>query len=214
MSKEKIELSELALEAHDSLIVLGNIAISFAAVERLTIYSSGNFENDSEHSYHLALSATELSATYFPELDTGLVSQFCLVHDLPEIYAGDVPSYNLTPEEIEEKEAIEKLAAERLLTELPSYIASLLERYEKQEEPEARFVRLVDKLMPAVIHAVASKENKEVFLGKYNIKSIEELELESLKRTKKLKEMFPEFDLLHIVRLFTSSTARHNLFAE
>ncbi len=212
MSNSNEELNELAIEAHDRLIILGNIAVSFAQVERLTVYSKGNFENDSEHSFHLALSATELAASYYPELDTGLVSQFCLVHDLPEIYAGDVPSYDLSDEERRSKEKAEAIATERLLSELPPHIADLLSRYEKQEEPEARFVRLVDKLMPAVIHAIASKDNREIFLQKYGIKTIEELEERSVRRTNELIEMFPEFDLIHMIRILTSSTARRNLF--
>lgn len=205
--------TELAFEARDSLITLGNITVSFAQVDRLTVYPTGDQENDAEHSFHLALSAVELAATYYPDLDTGLVAQFSLVHDLPEVYALDTPSYRLSAQERQEKEDREKLALVRLLTELPPHTAQLLMRYEEQTEPEARFVRLIDKLLPAVIHAVAADANREVFLQKYDIKSAEELKKQSKIKGEELRVMFPEFDFIHIVRSLTSSVAIHELFA-
>lgn len=212
MNGRRPEAYEPAAEAYDYLLRLGDISVRTAEVPRLIVYPSGRPENDAEHSFHLQLSATELAGTYFPELDTGLVAQFCGVHDLPEIYAGDTPSYDLSPEEVRAKEAAEAEACERLLQELPPYTAQLLQRYEAQIEPEARFVRFVDKLLPAIIHTIATEVNREPFLGTYGITDAEELEMRSAKHTAKIKALFPDSPFLHRLRDLTARSALEQFF--
>jgi 5'-deoxynucleotidase YfbR-like HD superfamily hydrolase len=199
-------------QAHDDLLKLGELTIRFANVHRITLYPDGHYENDAEHSFHLAISATEIAASYHPELDLGLVSQFSIVHDLPEIYAGDVPSFSLSNDERSKKEKAEKVALEKLLNELPSHTAKLLKRYEDQKEPEARFVRLIDKILPAVIHAVATEANKEDFLSRYNITGVEDIDRGNEIFLVRLQQMFPEFDSILIVRELVAQTSRNRLF--
>ena len=169
VNKKKVQ------QAHDDLIKLGDVTTRFANIHRATLYPNGRPENDVEHSFHLAISATEIAASYHPELDVGLVSQFSIVHDLVEIYAGDVPSYKLNDDELARKEEAERIALEKLLKELPSYTAKILSRYEAQKEPEARFVRFIDKLLPPVIHTIATEANKEKFFNQFNITSVEDI---------------------------------------
>lgn len=199
-------------QAHDDLVKLGDLTVRFANVHRSTLYPDGHYENDTEHSFHLAISATEIAASYHPELDVGLVSQFSIVHDLAEIYAGDVPSYKLNDDERAKKEAAEKIALEKLLVELPSYTAKLLLRYEAQQEPEARFVRLIDKLLPPVIHTVATEANKEDFLNRFNIVTVEDINKGNELFLTRLKQTFPEFDLLLVVREIITQTSRDRFF--
>lgn len=199
-------------QAHDDLMQLGELTVRFADVHRSTLYPDGHYENDTEHSFHLAISATEIAASYHPELDVGLVSQFSIVHDLAEIYAGDVPSFTLTDAERAKKEAAEKIGLERLLNELPSHTAKLLRRYEEQQEPEARFVRLIDKLLPPIIHAVALEANKEDFLDRYNIQTAEDIDKGNELFLARLQHMFPEFDFLLIVRELVAQTSRNRMF--
>lgn len=212
MNKHKKTDYNLALEAHDILITLGVFSIKYANIERLPHYSQGRPENDAEHSYLLAICAIELAYRYYPKLDTGLISQFCLMHDFPEIYAGDTPSFKLTETEKAKKEEAESLATERLLNELPQYTARLLSRYEEQKEPEARFVRLVDKIMPGLVHAIAPDANREVFLGKYKLKTIEELRVTSKVNLDELKVKYPEFEFIHSVLELIAKTSREKLF--
>ena len=124
-------------QAHDYMLVIGKLVIDFARVTRAPRLPDGARETDVEHSFHLGLSATELAGTYFPDLDAGLVAQFSLVHDLPEVYVGDVWTFGISPEDRAKKEQDEKQATLRLLKELPPNTANLLERYEKQIEKEA-----------------------------------------------------------------------------
>jgi 5'-deoxynucleotidase YfbR-like HD superfamily hydrolase len=199
-------------EAHDFLLKLGEMTVKFADIHRITIYPNGNYENDAEHSFHLSLSAVEIAANYHPELDLGLVSQFSIVHDLPEIYAGDTPSFNITSEAKLNKEEAERVAVIRLLKELPPHTAMLLKRYEEQVEPEARFVRLIDKLLPAVIHAVATNANREDFINRFKLTTVEILDEGVKARQEQLRHMFPEFKFILIVQELISQTSRNQLF--
>lgn len=199
-------------QAHDQLITLGEITVKFADIHRITIYPDGHYENDPEHSFHLALSATEIAANFHPELDLGLISQFSIVHDLPEVYAGDIPSFERTEEARIKKEEAEQKALEKLYEELPPHTASLLKRYEEQVEPEARFVRLIDKLLPPVIHAVAVEANKEDFINRFNIRTLEEVEVANERFFAKLQEMFPEFDFILLLRKAIEQTSSEKFY--
>ena len=65
-------------QAHDYLLALGYLIVRFAEVDRAPRYPNSDRENDVEHSFHLAISSTELAADYYPELDVGLVAEFSL----------------------------------------------------------------------------------------------------------------------------------------
>lgn len=201
-----------ASQAHDYLLSLGDFAMRFAEVERAPRYVSGKRENDSEHSFHLALSAAELATDYYPELDIGLVTQFSLVHDLPEIYSGDVWTIGISEENRSKKEEAEKVANQKLVTELPPHIAQLLTRYEKQQEPEARFVRFVDKLMPDVIHIVDGDANS--FKEDHKINDIEKLKEIHDIFGEKLQTMFPEFKFVHKIRKEILETFKKRVFKD
>ncbi|MFZ1250131.1 MAG: HD domain-containing protein [Candidatus Microsaccharimonas sp.] len=200
-------LSKDAQKAHSILIYLARLTTKFSTIHRTTLYHDGHPESDVEHRFHLALSATELAVQFHPELNSGLVSQFSTVHDLVEIYAGDTPSFKLTDEEILKKARIEKVALEKLLNELPVYTAELLKRYEAQQEPEARFVRLIDKLLPPIIHTVAAEANHKPFFDIFDIQSVEDLEVGNANVLQRLKKQFPEFELILLVRELTAQVS-------
>lgn len=165
----------------------------------------GTRESDVEHSFHLALSATELAATYFPELDAGLVTQYSLVHDLPEVYAGDVWTFGITQEDRVKKEAAEADATKILMKELPPHTAQLLKRYESQSDQEALFVRFVDKMLPAVINYWAKDAN--TFKQDYDAHDRKDLHRRTQEWINELKARFPEYPFLHdlLERLYETS---------
>lgn len=201
-----------ARQAHDHLLVLGRVTTQFATVERAPRYPDGHRETDVEHSFHLALSAVELAATYHPDLDVGLVAQFSVVHDLPELYTGDVWTFGISVEDRAAKEAAEKEATARLLKELPPYTAQLLARYEQQEELEARFVRFVDKVLPSIINIMAGDAN--TFSQDYGMRSRADVLRQREARTAQLRELFPEFEFVHMVRDLLSKTSLAHLFPD
>ncbi|MCA9309379.1 HD domain-containing protein, partial [Candidatus Saccharibacteria bacterium] len=144
MQPESVAWQE-ASEVTKDVLYLGGFAVWYADVERATRYPS-RAESDVEHSYMLTLVALHLADSFYPHLDQAKIAQFCMIHDAPEAIVGDTPTFNISPEARVAKEAAESKAVTQLLAELPPYWARLLERYEEQVEPEARFVRLVDKV--------------------------------------------------------------------
>jgi putative hydrolase of HD superfamily len=201
-----------AEEAFDHLLALSRLAVKFAGVTRAPRQPDGRKESDVEHSYHLALSATELAAAYFPDLDTGLVAQFSLIHDLPELHVGDTPTFNITDEDRAKKEQVEKAALVRLLAELPPHTAELLERYERQEDPEARFVRFVDKILPALM--VLASGTASMFKTDYDLTSPLSLQEIRARETARLQSLFPDFPFIQMVREKVIARADAEIFPE
>lgn len=173
---ERIEMNGSALSAERlarTSIELGRAAMQFARIERVPRYHDSRRESDVEHSFMLALTAPELAQALELDLDIGLISQFSIVHDLIELKTDDVATLTLTEDQLLQKELVEKAALEGLLAELPPHTAHLLERYEHQAEPEARFVRFVDKLLPLVVDILG--DGKRVFQEDYALTSTAEL---------------------------------------
>lgn len=143
-SNAPTDLAGLALE-------LGKLSMDFARVERVPRYADGRRESDVEHSYMLALVAPELAHALDIGLDAALVHQYATVHDLIEVKTGDVATFMLSNEQLKQKEQTEMDALEDLLLELPPYNRDLVSRYEAQADPESRFVRAIDKLLPIIV---------------------------------------------------------------
>lgn len=189
-----------AQEAVTTVRNLAGLAMEFATVERVPRYNPEHREDDAQHSFMLALVATELAATYYPDLDAGLVSQFSTVHDLVELETKDTPTYTLDAAGLAIKHNAEQAALRKLCRRLPQYTALLLERYEKQVEPEARFVRLVDKILPIAVDILGP--GAQIMREDYSIHTTERLNQTEAKLAARLHAMFPEQELsfLHVVR--------------
>lgn len=110
----------------------------------------GRGESDAEHSWHLA-TVVMLLEDDFPELNFLKVLKLALVHDLPEIYAGDTNPYR---DNVEDKAEKEYQSAQQLYALLPDKhnhkMWQLFEEYENQTSEEARLVKRIDKLMPLI----------------------------------------------------------------
>jgi len=187
-------------EAAATTFTLGELAMRFARVERVPRYDEESRENDAEHSFMLGLVATELAIDYFPDLDSGLVAQFSLVHDLVELETADVATFILDDSELAAKADDELAALPRVLAALPRATSGLLWRYELQQEPEARFVRLVDKILPVIVDIAGP--GRKVMEEDYGVFTTEQLDENEDKLQRRFRQNFPEasFDLLHAVR--------------
>lgn len=141
----------------DAVVDLGRLALAFGRVDRTAVYHPGGItpESDTDHTVMLGWVACSLAARYFPQLDVGLVAQFALIHDAPEVYAGDTPTLRIDDAGRQAKAEREKAASQRIDREFTGrldWLPDYLEMYEQQEIPEARFVRGVDKVLPKVVH--------------------------------------------------------------
>ncbi|MFH1633830.1 MAG: HD domain-containing protein [Chloroflexota bacterium] len=123
-------------------------------------------ESVAEHSFGVALLALFLADAHFPVLDTGKVLRMALLHDIGEVYAGDiVPGAGVSAGE---KHQLETESASRVLGRQPrgkEYLA-LWEEFEEGESPEAQFVRQIDTLEMA-LQASVYEHQKLADLGDF-----------------------------------------------
>lgn len=190
---------ERGVKAAQIALGLGRTSMLFARVERAPRYADGERENDAEHSFMLGLVAPEIAESLGLPLDIGLVSRYSTVHDLIEVKTRDMPTFLFTKDQHLQKELDEQAALRILMAELPTHTAELLARYEAQADPEARFVRYVDKLLPIVIDVIGAGER--VMREDYGVHSLADLQRchadLHARITEKFGGEFPELDLAH-----------------
>lgn len=135
------------------MLDLVDLAYHYGQVKRAPEFPNGQREDDVKHSYTLQLVSVGLAGEYFPELDKGKIALFAMVHDMPELLTKDETTFNMDTDARALKQQREAVAIELLeahqLEAWPS-IMELLHEYEAQDTPEARFVRLIDKIMPGL----------------------------------------------------------------
>ena len=103
-------------------------------------------ESVADHNFGVAVLALWLAQAYFPQLDQHKVLCMALMHEIGEIYAGDIiPSDAVTAGEKHRREGD---SVQRVLAKLPggqAYI-QVWQEFEDGQSPEARFVRQIDRL--------------------------------------------------------------------
>jgi 5'-deoxynucleotidase YfbR-like HD superfamily hydrolase len=169
-------------------LAIARVALTFGQVQRATLHPDGTPESDTTHTVMLAMLVADVATR--EGLDVGLAVQFAVVHDLPETHALDTCTARaLSPEAAAEKAAREAASSERLRGELgPCWTTSMIDRYEAQQEPEARLVRYLDKVLPKLTHAL----NGGIALDAIDM-TAEEAELNHAAQGAKLHVMYPEF---------------------
>ncbi len=132
-------------------------------------------ESVADHSFGTALLGFLIAEQYFPELDSSKVMRMGLMHELGEIYVGDITPHDHVL--LEEKHKLEKDGVVRVLSWLPrgkEYV-KLWEEYEARETPEAKFVKQIDKLetaLQAEVYRYLGYEGLEEFFGDSTRKQI------------------------------------------
>lgn len=119
--------------------------------QTVLIADPSRYENDAEHSWHLAImAALLLEHAAKPGLDLLRVIKMVLAHDIVEIDAGDTFCYD--DEAHHDKAEREQKAADRIFALLPENQAremrALWEEFEARETPEARYAAALDRLQP------------------------------------------------------------------
>ena len=139
------------------LVALGRLCLQLGRVNRATFHEDGTRpETDTDHAVMLATVACSFAAEYARHLDLGLVAQFSIVHDHVEAHAGDTMTLvvsdeaGLAAKRDREVAGLEKIADE-FGGSLP-WLPAMIVAYESQSTPEARFVKILDKVMPCITH--------------------------------------------------------------
>lgn len=177
------------------LLTFQKLLAQFSQVERMIHRkhkSAFMYENDTEHSYNLAMTAWFL-APHFPDLDRDLLIRFALAHDLVEVHAGDTYIYG-TAEELASKASREAAALKQFQRDWPelSEITQLIEAYESRVSPEAKFIYALDKIMPILmiyIHDGYTWKQKDI-----TAKMLYDAKINKVSLSPEIK---PYFDELH-----------------
>lgn len=111
-------------------------------------------ENDTEHSWHLALMCLLLSEYSNEDIDVLKVMSMVLIHDIVEIDAGDTYAYD--DEANGTKRERELRAAERIFGILPEdqeyRFMELWEEFEEGNTKEAKFAAALDRIQPMLLN--------------------------------------------------------------
>ena len=144
--------AETQLSSQANLVYgVGWLASQMVQITRtLCNHPDGRAENDAEHSYMLGLIAVALATQYYPNLDSGRVATYALVHDLVEAYAGDTATHDISDRDLRRKVNREAAGLAQLVTEYatiaPKFV-EIIKAYERQNDAESRYVRMLDKLV-------------------------------------------------------------------
>jgi putative hydrolase of HD superfamily len=135
-------------------------------IDRSILLNDGQkLENNAEHSWHISLMVWLFSSFFEHKINLEKAIKMALIHDLVEIYAGDIFAYDF--EARKEKPQKEVLAAQRLFKLLPKKqkeeLFSLWTEYEERKTPEAKLVHSMDKLQPIIQNSLAQGEIAKKF---------------------------------------------------
>lgn len=191
------------MNGRPDLLPLVRLTFALGRVNRATRYEDGvTPESDTDHTVMLALVA---AATAPQTMDPQRLVAMALVHDLVEALVGDTNTFNPTPELLAAKQTVEAegmVALFEVLREFP-VLLDWLRQYEAQEVPEARWVRILDKAMPKLTHALngcAAVTDAAV--------SLDELIRRHTTEELKLLDEYPERAMVPVHQLLTEACRR------
>lgn len=123
------------------------------SVLRHSYLSDGRQEDVAQHTWRMALIAIVLQKEYEESLNIERVLKMIIIHDLPEVYAGDIPAFggDRKNKHENEKKAFLKLTND-LDEELKKELLSLWLEYEAKVTPEAKYASAIDKIEAILQH--------------------------------------------------------------
>jgi 5'-deoxynucleotidase YfbR-like HD superfamily hydrolase len=191
------------------ILRLGSIAGELAREERTLVnHPDGRAENVAEHSSMLSIVAPALAELYYPELDANLTARLATIHDILETYTRDTPTHKFEEVDLAAKEKLEAKALAQLKLDfagLPGFVR-LVEIYEEQQIPEARFVRVVDKLMPILVHFNDQGATLRSYTDREHMFRVPSA------KNQYLRSLYPEFEeLIQLREELTRLAAEHLL---
>jgi putative hydrolase of HD superfamily len=126
------------------------------SVLRHSWLSGGRRESTAEHTWRMALMALVLHPYLKKKPDLFKTLKMVLVHDLVEVYAGDVPAWK---KDKSDKHELELFAIKKLAKTLPKKqgmeISALWQEYQRYKSPEACFAKALDRMEALIQHEEA-----------------------------------------------------------
>ena len=155
----------------DFILEVGKLKNIF---RRSLICSGDRYENDAEHSWHLALMVMVLQEYAIAGTEILEAMKMVIIHDIVEIDAGDTFAYDT--QGYESKEVRERQAADRIFKLLPLdqsvEMRALWDEFELMTSPSAKFATALDRMQPLLLNYL----NKGQSWKKYGINADQVLE--------------------------------------
>lgn len=106
-----------------------------------------NAESVADHSFVVAMLALAIAREHRHDLDVARVTELALLHDVCEVYAGDITPADGDEKKITKREN-EDSSFDKVFADLEQYdhFMILWAEYRAQDTPEALFVHNIDKL--------------------------------------------------------------------
>lgn len=121
-----------------------------STLRKTKLIGKDEFEDDAQHSWHIATMALILKDYADEDVDIDKVIRMLLVHDLVEIYAGDTFGYD--KEGYKDKLERETKAAEKLFSMLDeekgAYLRGLWDEFEEEKTDDALLALSMDRIQP------------------------------------------------------------------
>lgn len=152
VARGSVDLAK-AKEVAEQFSQLYQLFMRLGQVRRTTLHPDGEEESDATHTVALAAASAHVAISLGH--DPRRAVMLALVHDLAEVYAGDVSTARpLTEDEKLAKREAELEASRRIADETPwaPWLHELMTAYERQADPTARLVCVLDKSCPRVTH--------------------------------------------------------------
>ena len=113
--------------------------------------SGGRRESVAEHCWRAALMAYFLKDE-FPEADMDKVIRMCLIHDLGEVFTGDIPTFDKTQADEETEETLLRQWVTSLPPELSRDMLALYGEMAERRTLEAKIYKAIDSLEAVLQH--------------------------------------------------------------
>lgn len=137
----------------DRIVDFFQIAEKLECEYRLTRMSDGAPQAVAAHSWNMAMMAMVLKPYLKVPVNIERVYELCLLHDLPEAIAHDVPLHEQT-NEVRAKKHVDEIAAVNQIVRLlgSDEIRARFDEYDMRASAESRLVKALDVLDTAVQH--------------------------------------------------------------
>ena len=111
----------------------------------------GRQESVAEHSWRMALMAYFLRDR-FPAADLMRVLLMCLLHDMGEVFTGDIPTFEKTEADRAREHALRDAWIDALPAPYRDEVRGLFREMDAGETEEARLVRALDRMEAVLTH--------------------------------------------------------------
>lgn len=136
---------------HRELLEVLSVAAKLKDTTRHSYTEKGRHESVAEHSWMTTLMAFFLRDE-FPEADMDKVIKMCIVHDLGEVFTGDIPAFEKTDENEQHEENLLLDWVGTLPKMYADELKHLFEEMAKRESLEAKIYKAIDGLEALIQH--------------------------------------------------------------